>query len=68
MTDEDALSSIRRWHDSGGVVEILSLRHDEAVVSLRTCDAGEEMTRLRSTDPAVLRWIDQHIGDDSRSE
>ncbi|MGC4961955.1 hypothetical protein ACPXCG_07875 [Gordonia sp. DT218] len=59
---DDVLAAIVRWYECGGVVDVLSRRRDHAVVSLRTCDAGEEMARLHTDDHAVLRWIDEHLG------
>jgi hypothetical protein len=58
---------LRRWEDSGGVWRVLSRSAARADVSLRTCDAGEEMDRLTSTDPAVLDFIGVRSGSDDPS-
>ena len=49
---------LRRWESSGALWRVLS-RHDDALeVGLFTCDGGEEMDRLTSEDPALLRFVD----------
>ncbi|MFW0795550.1 hypothetical protein AAFP30_17195 [Gordonia sp. CPCC 205515] len=60
MSDDDALATIVRWHDSGGLVEVIARRRDSVTVSLRTCDGGEEMGVVTSADPAVRAWLDAH--------
>lgn len=57
--DDDALTTIRRWHAAGGLVEVTARRRDSVRVSLRTCDGGEEMGVVTSDDPAVRIWLDQ---------
>jgi hypothetical protein len=60
----DALAHLRRWEDSGATWRVVVRTPDSVEIALLTCDAGEEVDRLRSADPAVLA----HIGDRSRSE
>ena len=54
----DALDRLRRWEESGATWRVL-VRTPEAVeIALLSCDAGEEMDRLRTADPAVLDHVD----------
>jgi hypothetical protein len=55
---------LRRWEDNGGVWRVLSRSAAQVDVALLTCDAGEEMDRLTSTDPAVLDFIGLRPGSD----
>lgn len=48
---------LRRWEASGAVWEVLGETADELTVALLTCDAGEEMGRLTSADPAVRAYV-----------
>lgn len=59
MTDHepDAVGVLRRWEASGAVWEVLGKAGDELTVALLTCDAGEEMGRLRSADPALRAYV-----------
>jgi hypothetical protein len=59
-----AVSVLRRWEDSGGVWRVLSRSAAHVDVALCTCDAGEEMDRLTSTDPVVLDFIGVRSGSD----
>ena len=61
MTDD--LDRLRRWEDAGGTWKVLSRTSADVVIALRTCDAGEEVDRLRSADPALL----DHVGSRERS-
>ncbi|AGZ43813.1 hypothetical protein [Actinoplanes friuliensis] len=60
----DALEHLRRWEESGATWRVVVRTPESVELALLTCDAGEEVDRLRSADPAVLA----HIGDRSRSE
>ena len=55
---------LRRWEDSGGTWQILGRTATDVVVALCTCDAGEEVDRLRSADPELR----DYIGDRRRSD
>lgn len=54
----DALARLRRWEDSGATWRVLVRTTDSVEIALLSCDAGEEMDRLRTGDRAVL----DHIG------
>jgi hypothetical protein len=53
----DAVNQLRRWEDSGAIWRVLSRAGDGVEIALLTCDAGEEVARLRSTDPDVLAYV-----------
>ena len=53
-TDVDQL---RRWEGSGAVWRVLSRDAHRVTVGLFSCDGGEEMHRLTSEDPALLRYV-----------
>ena len=55
--DLTPVGTLQRWQDAGAVWRVL-LRHDDAVtVGLFRCDGGEEVERLTSDDPALLRFV-----------
>jgi hypothetical protein len=56
---EDPVESLRRWETFGGVWEVVSRTGQEAAVSLRRCDGGEEVGRIVSSDPAFLAYLDR---------
>ena len=56
----DALARLRRWEESGATWRVLVRTPDAVELALLSCDAGEEMDRLRSDDPALLRHVDAH--------
>lgn len=51
------LARLTRWEDSGGEWTVLALSPPSVTIALLSCDAGEEMDRLTTTDPAVLRLV-----------
>jgi len=51
------LARLRRWEDAGGTWELLAAHADAVTVSLRRCDAGEEVDRLTSTSPDLLDYV-----------
>jgi hypothetical protein len=54
----EALERLRRWEDSGATWRVLVRAPDSVEIALLSCDAGEEMDRLRTADPAVLEHVD----------
>lgn len=72
MTDADsapdtALEQLRRWEESGGVWRVLPVPGPALEVALLTCDAGEEMARLRSDDPRLRAYVGGRSGSDDPS-
>ena len=60
VSDEETgevVDQLRRWTDSGAVWEVVRRAAGGVEVALLTCDAGEEVARLRSSDPAVLAYL-----------
>jgi hypothetical protein len=53
----DALARLRRWEESGATWRVLVRTPDSVEIALLSCDAGEEMDRLRTGDPAVLHHV-----------
>ncbi len=53
---EDLLR-LTRWEDAGGTWEVLTLRDGRVTIALCRCDAGEEVDRFTSADPALLRHL-----------
>jgi hypothetical protein len=51
------LSRLRRWEDSGATWRVLSRTPGDVDLALLTCDAGEQVDRLRSADPALLAYL-----------
>jgi len=57
MSTDTPLERIRRWELSGGFWRVLDRRPHGLVVALLTCDAGEEMDRLVTSDPDVREYV-----------
>ena len=53
----DVLASLQRWSDSGAVWRVVARSPDSISVALLSCDGGEEVDRLTSGDPAVLKLL-----------
>jgi hypothetical protein len=58
MTD-DALARLRRWEESGATWRVIVRTDQDVEIALLTCDAGEEMDRLRSADAELLDYVDR---------
>ncbi|WP_067574335.1 hypothetical protein [Nocardia acidivorans] len=53
---------LRRWEDSGAIWRVLSLG-PPVTVGLYQCTGGEEVDRLTSADPELLRFLADRAGD-----
>jgi hypothetical protein len=53
----DVLASLQRWRDSGAVWRVVTRSRESVTVALFTCDGGDEVDRLTSSDPAVLDFL-----------
>jgi hypothetical protein len=53
----EALARLRRWEESGATWRVLVRTPESVEIALLTCDAGEEVDRLRSGDRAVLDHV-----------
>jgi hypothetical protein len=58
--DPDPIATLLRWEGGGAVWRVLGRTRGEVTVGLFSCDGGEEMGRLRSSDPRVLGWVEEH--------
>ncbi|MFT3715440.1 MAG: hypothetical protein QM774_05685 [Gordonia sp. (in: high G+C Gram-positive bacteria)] len=56
----DDLERVQRWVASGGHVRMSAARDDATVITLITCDGGEEMDRFVTRDPSIVSWCEQH--------
>lgn len=63
-SSSSAVEVLQRWEDSGGVWRVVSRSGGRTEVSLLTCDAGEEMDRLTSSDPALRDFVGSRDGSD----
>jgi len=52
------LEQLQRWVRAGGTWQALSRGSGTAEGALLTCSGGEEMARLRSTDPELVAYVD----------
>jgi hypothetical protein len=66
MTDD--LAHLRRWEDSGAIWQVIRRGAGGVEVALLTCDAGEEVARLRSTDPEVLAYVSDRDRSDQEQQ
>lgn len=63
MTD-DAVATLQRWQDCGGVWRVLDRSGDRVTVGLYRCDGGEEMDRVISSDLTLLEFLGGRNGSD----
>ncbi|MFD8248071.1 hypothetical protein [Nocardia sp. NPDC059691] len=56
MTD-DPITVLRRWADSGGIWRVAGRRPGSVTVALYQCTGGEEVDRLVSSDPELIRYL-----------
>jgi hypothetical protein len=54
----DELARLRRCEDAGATWRVIVRTPEGVEIALLTCDAGEEMDRLRSADPDLLDYLD----------
>ena len=58
------LEALRRWETSGAVWQVLDRSPVRLEIALLTCDAGEQVGRLVSTEPDLR----EHVGERTRSD
>ncbi len=56
---EDALAALRRWVASGATWQVRRLGPDGAEVDLVSCDGGETMGHLSSSDPDFVAHVSE---------
>lgn len=59
-----AVRVLQRWEGSGGVWRVVSRSAGRIEISLLTCDAGEEIDRLTSSDPELRNFVGAREGSD----
>jgi hypothetical protein len=60
----EQVSVLQRWQDSGAVWRVLQRNAERVTLGLFSCDGGEEMGRVTTSDPVVLEFV----GDRTSSE
>jgi hypothetical protein len=56
VTADDPVAVLQRWADAGAVWRVVD-RRDTVTVALYRCDGGEEVDRISSADPHLLRFL-----------
>ena len=57
MSDADPVAEVQRWELSGGHWRVVSDDEQRLVLSLVTCDGGEEMARVESDSAALREYV-----------
>ena len=57
VTSDDPVGVLQRWVDAGAVWRVLDRRPGEVIVGLFQCHGGEEVDRISSADPRLLRFL-----------
>ncbi len=55
--DSADLATLRRWEDAGGEWHLLAQNESSVRIALCRCDGGEEVERITSRDPALIRYV-----------
>ncbi|MGK8558083.1 hypothetical protein [Nocardia gipuzkoensis] len=58
---DDPVAVLRRWHDSGGVWRVVGRRCGAVTIALFPCTGGEEVDRLTSADPGLIRFVGDRV-------
>ncbi len=61
-----SVRQLRRWEDSGGIWRVVSRGAGRVELSLLSCDAGEEMDRLVSTEADMLAFVGDRSASDEK--
>jgi hypothetical protein len=51
------LRRLLRWEESGGTWKVAVRRRDNVTLTLTTCDGGEAMDAITSSDPELLAHV-----------
>jgi hypothetical protein len=57
VPESDAVATLLRWEGSGAVWQVVGRSAGTVTVALLTCDGGQEVERLSSTDPDLLAYV-----------
>jgi hypothetical protein len=63
-THPEVVATLERWTEAGAIWRVVRRTPDSLEISLLTCTGGEEVDRIRSSEPALLAFV----GDRSSSE
>lgn len=55
--DDDPVRTLRRWEDAGAHWAVIGRGQGSVTVGLYRCDGGEEVDRLRSSDPRLMAFL-----------
>ena len=53
----DTVDVLRRWESFGAIWRVLRRDPESVEIALMTCSGGQEVDRLASADPDVLRYV-----------
>jgi hypothetical protein len=53
----DPIEQLERWQQFGASWRVLAAGPGTVTISLCRCDGGEEVSRLTSSDPALISWL-----------
>ena len=56
--EDDPVDVLQRWAEVGAVWRVVGRGGDGVTVGLYQCDGGEEVDRISSTDPRLLRFLE----------
>ena len=59
----DPVAVLQRWEASGAHWRVLHRSGDSVTVGLYTCDGGEEVDRIASTDPRLRAHLGERESD-----
>ncbi len=59
---ETPVDTLRRWEERGAVWRVVSRTPSRIEIALLTCTGGEEVDRLRSSDPELLAFVGDRTG------
>lgn len=54
---EDLVEVLRRWEYNGALWRVAARGADTVTIALLTCDGGEEVDHLTSSDPRLLEFV-----------
>ncbi len=57
MDEDDPVGVLQRWVEFGAAWQVVHLTDDAVTVALLRCDAGEEVSRITSSDPALRAYV-----------
>lgn len=54
---DDPVQRLERWQEFGAIWRVAARADGTVTVWLCSCDGGEEIDRLTSSDPHLLEWL-----------